>query len=264
MDGIPELVRVGYFIAPNHDSITPHRIGDGYEYVELVLRGKTRFVLEGREREFGSSTMFWHLAGESTIHLNDPENPYECLCMLFKTMKKKGFSRIRRVSAWGRIDDAQNFSDEMLSSFHSPGVEKRLLGNYAYSRVCWEAFSHSRRKIGGFLPLVLEKFIEIADGEEASGMGVDEIAERCSISVPHLHALARRHFGSGPHAILLERRLSEARRLLLTSELGIKEIAGNCGFSHIETFYRAFGRKYGVSPGAMRRKGDPRSILRDR
>lgn len=49
-----------------------------------------------------------------------------------------------------------------------------------------------------------------------------------------------------------ELRLSHAMELLRDSEYSITEIALQCGFSAQNTFYKAFRRRFGVSPSAMR------------
>ena len=50
-----------------------------------------------------------------------------------------------------------------------------------------------------------------------------------------------------------ELRLSRAMELLRGSELGITEISVQCGFSTQNTFYKAFRRRFGISPSAVRR-----------
>lgn len=50
-------------------------------------------------------------------------------------------------------------------------------------------------------------------------------------------------------------RVSEARFLLMTTELTLEEVAGECGFADRSALTRAFKQVEGVSPGEFRKKG---------
>jgi transcriptional regulator GlxA family with amidase domain len=51
-----------------------------------------------------------------------------------------------------------------------------------------------------------------------------------------------------------ELRLDHAMQLLRTTDLNITDIAEQCGFSTANTFYKAFRRKYQLSPSAVRKR----------
>ena len=48
-------------------------------------------------------------------------------------------------------------------------------------------------------------------------------------------------------------RLNQAMKLLRESDAGVTEIAVRCGFTTQNTFYKAFRRRFGISPTAARR-----------
>jgi AraC-like DNA-binding protein len=54
--------------------------------------------------------------------------------------------------------------------------------------------------------------------------------------------------GMTPHAYIVERRLQHARRLLLSENESIAQIAAECGFSHQSHFGQHFRRAFGVTP----------------
>ena len=70
----------------------------------------------------------------------------------------------------------------------------------------------------------------------------------------YLCRLFKRETGQSPIARLLDIRLSHARRLLLTTERPMKEIAVECGFVSETYFYTAFRRREGMAPGEYRRR----------
>jgi transcriptional regulator GlxA family with amidase domain len=58
-----------------------------------------------------------------------------------------------------------------------------------------------------------------------------------------------------PKAYRLRLRLSRCAVLLLTSDRTVLDIALSCGFQSHESFTRAFGRHFGMTPRAYRARG---------
>lgn len=49
-------------------------------------------------------------------------------------------------------------------------------------------------------------------------------------------------------------RAEYAKNLLVTTDMTVAEISDACGFSSVQYFYKVFTRKYGISPGKLRRE----------
>jgi AraC-like DNA-binding protein len=81
------------------------------------------------------------------------------------------------------------------------------------------------------------------------------LAGRHDLSERHLRRLFARHHGLSPQAYLSTARLDQARRLLLGTDLPIKEVARDCGFASVPLFTRAVARRWGRTPAALRREG---------
>lgn len=79
------------------------------------------------------------------------------------------------------------------------------------------------------------------------------IARAAGVSVRRLEMLFARELGTSPAATFRQLRLSEARRMVLSSRLPLSEVAVRCGFSSLSAFSRAFSRAFGTSPSALRR-----------
>jgi AraC family transcriptional regulator len=71
--------------------------------------------------------------------------------------------------------------------------------------------------------------------------------------VSHFARSFKQAIGQTPHRWLIDRRLDEAKKLMLTSSMGLSEIAVGCGFADQASFSRAFKRVSGTSPGDWRR-----------
>ena len=82
---------------------------------------------------------------------------------------------------------------------------------------------------------------------------VSELAERANISCGYFRVLFREVTGETPVEYLTKLRLKNACMLLYQTNLSIKEIASQVGFSDQLYFSRVFSKYYGMSPLKFRR-----------
>jgi len=85
------------------------------------------------------------------------------------------------------------------------------------------------------------------------GLRVSWVASVRGYHPKYLAHLFARTVGTRMGSYLCDLRVNQATRLLLGSDLLIKQIAYSCGFRDAGTMIRAFRRRVGVSPGAYRR-----------
>jgi AraC-like DNA-binding protein len=85
------------------------------------------------------------------------------------------------------------------------------------------------------------------------------VARQAGISESHFRSLFRRWRGRSAGAWLRERRMIEARQLLSSTDLSLKEISAQLGFSDVVGFNRSFRQFHGLPPGRFRR-ANPRPV----
>ena len=78
------------------------------------------------------------------------------------------------------------------------------------------------------------------------------IAQVLALSRAQLDRRIKRLTGKTPSAYLLDRRMTYARELLLTTKMPIAEVAVACGFEDTSYFTRVFKQHYGTTPSGMR------------
>ncbi len=83
-------------------------------------------------------------------------------------------------------------------------------------------------------------------------LDIDHLAKLCAMSRPNFFRLFRREMGRTTQEFLCRKRLQEAQKLLLFSDLDIAEIAKQCGWRDPFHFSRLFHRETGGSPSAFR------------
>jgi YesN/AraC family two-component response regulator len=97
------------------------------------------------------------------------------------------------------------------------------------------------------LELIQQRFRE-------SDLRMSEIAGLLSVSTEHLCRLLKRDTGEGFLLHLHRARIEEAKRLLQSTSLSVKEIAFNIGYHSTTRMDRYFNRFCGLSPVVFRQK----------
>ena len=105
-------------------------------------------------------------------------------------------------------------------------------------------------------PLLAEVFgcIEERYGEHLS---LKDVARAVSLSPGHLTTVVRSKTGRTVLGWIAERRLAEARRLLVETDLAVEEVGHRVGYNDPTYFVRSFRRAHGATPLGWRRAGRP-------
>lgn len=83
-------------------------------------------------------------------------------------------------------------------------------------------------------------------------LNVAMVAEHFGISKKYVSQFLKDQTGKSYNEYLEELRLNHAMKLLRSTDLSITEVAVNCGFYSQNTFYKAFRRRFDLSPSAVR------------
>jgi AraC family transcriptional regulator len=102
----------------------------------------------------------------------------------------------------------------------------------------------------------LRRVIEFMSVHYAEQITLDQLAAEAGISKYHFTRLFRQKLGKTPFRYLSEIRLIAARRMLVTTNLRVNEIALACGYTAASYFTIAFTARYGVSPLKFRSTHD--------
>ena len=99
----------------------------------------------------------------------------------------------------------------------------------------------------------MKTILKYVEDHYAEHITIEDMAELTCYSKSHFMKFFKQNIGTGFIDYLNDYRLTMADRLLKTSDSPVLEIAAQCGFDNLSYFNRIFKRKYGVSPGKMRR-----------
>jgi AraC-like DNA-binding protein/mannose-6-phosphate isomerase-like protein (cupin superfamily) len=119
----------------------------------------------------------------------------------------------------------------------------------------------ARRSVAPGDPLVA-RVLELVEQRYAEPVGTADLARKLGYTAGHLTTVVRRRTGRTVLEWLTERRMSEARRLLLETDLPLSVIAGRVGYRDPAYLIRRFREVHGVTPERWRRAtrapGEPR------
>ena len=169
------------------------------------------------------------------------------------------------------IEDKEESAGELMKlaldvspTLNKPQLEKSIEDLPKYSKEKLDAFA-------ALLPLISE-YIEtnnlLADADMTIGQLIksyvkNNLSKKITLSdlswkLHYSTVTLTEHFKKEYDITIMEyvmkKRMEKASRLLLNSELSIREIAEECGFSDNEYFSRCFKNYYGTSPIAWRKK----------
>ncbi|WP_407398033.1 helix-turn-helix domain-containing protein [Treponema sp.] len=103
-------------------------------------------------------------------------------------------------------------------------------------------------------PLV-KKIIEYIDQNMSRNYSLEDVAASVGVSSFYMSKLFKEEMGETFINYVTDRRLDRTKKLLLETDLSIKEIAGQTGYSDQNYFSRQFKNKFGISPTDFRNTG---------
>lgn len=81
-----------------------------------------------------------------------------------------------------------------------------------------------------------------------------QLATECGISPKTLNEQFMRSYGLSIHSYMSTCQLRDAHTALLESSVPMKVLAERLGYSHVNNFIHAFSKRFGYSPGSLRRR----------
>ncbi len=84
--------------------------------------------------------------------------------------------------------------------------------------------------------------------------GLQELAAQFGVSAKNLNEEFKAEYGLPIHSFIAERRLIEAHAAIEQTDIPLKLLSNRLGYSHVNHFLTAFRKKFGYTPGSLRKK----------
>jgi len=175
---------------------------------------------------------------------------------IVRALGDKGPELFSRTVALDHDGTLAALAREMLSEVNRSGVTGRLFAESLSLAFVGSAGARlAERPIAppvatrSFSPAESERLRSFIASRLRDDLTLTELASVVGLRPRHFSALFNREFGCSPYRFVLNRRLSEAARLLSTTKLDVAEVAYEMGFCSQSHFTALFRRAYGVTPG---------------
>ncbi|GAA6213211.1 hypothetical protein NBRC116602_29520 [Hyphomicrobiales bacterium 4NK60-0047b] len=96
---------------------------------------------------------------------------------------------------------------------------------------------------------LVDEFIEV---EMANQLKVKDVAQMLNLSEGFFNRSFKASMGKTPHCYLLDRRIANARKQIITTRKKLAAIAANCGFASQAHMTSQIKRSIGITPGELR------------
>lgn len=96
------------------------------------------------------------------------------------------------------------------------------------------------------------KFSKLVSDTISENLSINEYASKLNLTVDKLNEICKKNYGQSPKTIILEKKITEAKRLLYFTDLSVKEIAFRLGFEDSSYFSRIFKQKTNLSPSEFK------------
>ena len=106
----------------------------------------------------------------------------------------------------------------------------------------------------------VQAVIRLMEANLRDELPLGRLAESVNLSASRLHQIFRSATGTSPARYLKSLRLAEAKRLLETTFLSVKEIRLRVGIDDESHFTRDFRAAYGCTPTDYRKRGGPQGF----
>lgn len=224
-----------------------------------ITRGQGRATINGITRGYGPNTAIFLPSGtQAALELSAQLQGLELGLPVTETLIVPNAAfhlRVSTLEAQASLTSHIEKTERELEA-RAPAMERALTG-YGLLISAWMERELSRAE-GAVLRekshRLAELFAQAVEAQFRTGRSVADFATQLEVTPTHLSRVCRDAAGRPAHALLTERLMHEARRLLRDTDMTAREIAQTLGFSSAAYFTRAFQQATGRTPSGFRAK----------
>ena len=145
----------------------------------------------------------------------------------------------------------QNILEILIWTIIFDTHNKRNITRNTVGLLFLQLINHTDRLISDYGDGFVVKVLEYIECNYKSGT-LTELAEQLHYSVSSLSREIKARTGKNYTELVQDKRLSQARFLLESTDIRVDIIAENAGYENLSFFYRIFKERYGISPKKYR------------
>jgi AraC-like DNA-binding protein len=249
-----------------------------HNYIEMIYncKGKTEHVVNGTEICLEEGEIL--LLGTDAVHevktaqkddiavnfiikpeffsfsVGETNSSNAIYNFIMTELSEKGEASFLRFDV-SKILTAKNLIENLIWSFIFPEENSQILQNMTLNLL----FAELTQRAGVITKSVSssyeqETLLKVINYIESSFKDAKllTIAKELKYSVVNLSKLIKNYSGKTFKEMLQEKRLDEAEKLILNTDIPVTEIIFSVGYENTNFFYKKFNEKYGVTPREYR------------
>lgn len=103
-------------------------------------------------------------------------------------------------------------------------------------------------------PVIAEQLYQYLINLEGDTPTLTDLAKKFGLNPIKLNSEFSKKYGESIYTFIINLRLSQAHQALTSSTIPMKVISSRIGYSNVNNFIAAFKKKYGVTPGVLRKQ----------
>lgn len=248
-----------------------HRLS--YYDITFIPRGSGQFVIDGHDFQIETDQLFFSAPGQTREWKVD-EKPKglvlifeeEFLCSFFNDplfVKSLSFFRNKQALPELKLNNEQsNYLTNLLLQIEQEvlsGKENHLLRALLYQVLAWlnNTYRLTHQLSEKLQNPRVARFFELVEAHFTSEHTTKFYADQLCITSGYLNELVKNEAGTSAKQYIINRQMTEAKRLLQFRDTPVAEIAWQLGFQDPSYFIRLFRNENGLSPLAFRKNQRP-------
>jgi YesN/AraC family two-component response regulator len=155
------------------------------------------------------------------------------------------------------LDKLQPLFKELYFRSHQPDITSKLMVKSLFlniiASILDDRFTSNGAQRDHYHIKTIHHAIEYMKVHSANDLNTTNMSKYCGLSAKYFGALFKEVTGVSMNVYLLELRMQNAKRLLLTSDLTLEQLASEIGIHDVYYFTKLFKKVEGITPGKYRR-----------
>jgi len=153
--------------------------------------------------------------------------------------------------------DIETITQIMLNEYHEKHTGYKSIIN-GYMLVLFSKFIRKLEVICSddmqiYISRIAPEIITYIDENYSEPITLKEIAEKCFYNTSYFSRIFKKCYGKNLTDYIQEKRMNEAAKLLLETDLTVEKICSNVGYSDKKQFYKLFKNYTGYTPNLYRK-----------
>ena len=230
-----------------------------YYILHFITKGKGRLVVDGKEFIVKKGDCFLIPPKLTTYYEANKENPYTYYWVGFDgleakdLLEKSGFitngNYVIHPEKYNAVFD--KFASFEITSTDDYVIPYQLLGKLymLFSEIMSKETVDTKEKSN-----YVELAIKYMNLNYSKNISIELLSKVIGVERTYFYRIFKEATKMGPKEYLSSLRIEKAKMLLCNTNMNIKEVALQVGFSNYLSFVRTFSDKYGISPTVYRKK----------